>query len=389
MEAVELAAGQRRDVSGDGTGSKKLVTTVALGARFRVPTVPWECQRCTCDAKLRLMSLTLQAATADFLAAMRAKSPSTRATYGTGLRRFVAWRGPETTLAELDDGLLERFYLDLVDEFGRERQATISTYLAAVRAFLRHCLRSGSLGGLELERAVERLRAVRDKPGYRTPRVENGLALIVDYVKNELPSLVADSASADVRLRVYRDRALLLLLFTTGMRRREVARLDRRDVDDGRARQALITGKGDRERVVFFDDDAREAIRGYLDARHDAYAPLFIRHHGKPKNPGRAGERLRLSPQSIWKIVKTYAAAVGVPATTHDFRHLKATSLLNRGANLSEVQDILGHASPDTTKRIYAHYETARLREAFDRYSPTVEEAAAAARQTRTPAGSR
>lgn len=335
------------------------------------------------------MRLTLDAATVDFLAAMRAKSPSTRATYGTGLRRFVASHGPETSLADLDDSVLERFYLELVDEFGRERQATISTYLAAVRAFLRHCLRDGSLDGMELERAVERLRAVRDKPGYRTPRVEDGLALIVDYVKNDLPGLISDSESADARLRVYRDRALLLLLFTTGMRRREVARLDRRDVDDGRARQALITGKGDRERVVFFDDATRDAIRGYLKVRNDAFAPLFIRHHGKPKNPGRAGERLRLSPQSIWKIVKTHAAAVGVPATTHDFRHLKATSLLNRGANLSEVQDILGHASPDTTKRIYAHYETAKLREAFDRFSPTVEEAAAAARKGRSPAGSR
>ena len=332
------------------------------------------------------MGLTLQAATAEFLVAMRAKSPSTRATYGTGLRRFTTWRGPETLLGELDDGILERFYLELVDEFGRERQATISTYLASVRAFLRHCLRAGSLRGLELERAVERLRAVRDKPGYRTPRVEEGLALIVDYVKNELPGLIAESASPDARLRVSRDRALLLLLFTTGMRRHEAARLDRRDVDDGQARQALITGKGGRERVVFFDDDTREAIRGYLRARRDVYAPLFIRHHGKPKNPGRAGERLRLSPQSIWKIVKTYSTAVGVPATTHDFRHLKATSLLNRGANLSEVQDILGHASPDTTKRIYAHYETARLREAFDRYSPTVEEAAALARRTRPSA---
>ena len=335
------------------------------------------------------MSQTLQAATADFLGAMRAKSPSTRATYGTGLRRFLAWRGTETPLDELDDSVLERFYLELVDEFGRERQATVSTYLAAVRAFLRHCLRSGELDGVALERAVERLRAVRDKPGYRTPRVENGLALIVDYVKNELPGLIAESASRDARLRVYRDRALLLLLFTTGMRRREAARLDRRDVDDGQAQQALITGKGDRERVVFFDDDTREAIRAYVEARHDASAPLFIRHHGKPKNPGRAGERLRLSPQSIWKIVKTYAKAVGVPATTHDFRHLKATSLLNRGANLSEVQDILGHASPDTTKRIYAHYETAKLREAFDRYSPSVEEAAAAARKGRSLAGSR
>jgi len=335
------------------------------------------------------MGLTLQTATDDFLAAMRAKSPSTRATYGTGLRRFVAWHGSETAPSELDDGVLERFYLELVDEFGRERQATISTYLAAVRAFLRHCLRAGTLGGLELERAVERLRAVRDKPGYRTPRVEDGLALIVDYVKNELPSLIAESASPDARLRVFRDRALLLVLFTTGMRRREAARLDRRDVDDGRARQALITGKGDRERVVFFDDDTREAIRAYIEARRDAYAPLFVRHHGMPKNPGRAGERLRLSPQSVWKIVKTHATAVGVPATTHDFRHLKATSLLNRGANLSEVQDILGHASPDTTKRIYAHYETARLREAFDRYSPSVEEAAAAARKGRSPVGSR
>ena len=99
---------------------------------------------------------------------------------------------------------------------------------------------------------------------------------------------------------------------------------------------------------------------------------------------GVAGERLRLSPQSVWKVVKRYAAAVGVTATTHGFRHLKATSLLNRGANLSHVQDILGHASPDTTKRIYAHYETAHLREAFDRFSVPVDEASARARRRRT-----
>ena len=71
-----------------------------------------------------------------------------------------------------------------------------------------------------------------------------------------------------------------------------------------------------------------------------------------------------------------------------DFRHLKATTLLNRGANLSEVQDLLGHASPDTTKRIYAHYETSKLREAFDQFSQSADEAAAMARRTRTPAGS-
>jgi hypothetical protein len=63
-----------------------------------------------------------------------------------------------------------------------------------------------------------------------------------------------------------------------------------------------------------------------------------------------------------------------VPATTHHFRHSKASVLLNRGASLSEVQDILGHASPETTKKIYAHYETEHLREAFDRYSASAEE---------------
>ncbi len=68
-----------------------------------------------------------------------------------------------------------------------------------------------------------------------------------------------------------------------------------------------------------------------------------------------------------------------MPATTHDFRHAKASVMLNRGAKLSEVQDILGHASPETTKRIYAHYEVSHLRDAFDRFSASPDELAAEA----------
>ena len=75
-------------------------------------------------------------------------------------------------------------------------------------------------------------------------------------------------------------------------------------------------------------------------------------------------------------MVKRYAEAAGVDASTHDFRHFKATTLLNRGASLSEVQDLLGHASPATTKLIYAHYEVAKLREAFRTYSLSASEAA-------------
>ena len=86
---------------------------------------------------------------------------------------------------------------------------------------------------------------------------------------------------------------------------------------------------------------------------------------------------------TIAKLLEVPAKAVGVPATTHHFRHSKASVLLNRGASLSEVQDILGHASPETTKRIYAHYETQRLRDAFDRYSASAEELAAELPETR------
>ncbi len=150
--------------------------------------------------------------------------------------------------------------------------------------------------------------------------------------------------------------------------------MNRADIQDGRYNQGIITGKGGKERVVFFDDPSLAAIRAYLEARADMHVPLFLRHDDGRGRPGPRGERWRLSPQSVWAIVKRYAKEVGVPATTHHFRHSKASVLLNRGASLSEVQDILGHASPETTKRIYAHYKTQHLREAFDRYSASPEQ---------------
>ena len=159
------------------------------------------------------------------------------------------------------------------------------------------------------------------------------------------------------------------------MRRGEVAALNRADVGDGRLDEAIITGKGEKERVVFFDEPALAAIRAYLAARGDGYAPLFLRHdNGRPTQPGAGGHRYRLSTQTIWATVVYYARACGVTATPHAFRHSKASVMLNEGAALSEVQDILGHASPETTKRIYAHYERSHLREAVRAYSVPAEE---------------
>jgi site-specific recombinase XerD len=315
-----------------------------------------------------------------FLNTLGGKSPRTYSTYRTGLNRFRAYledRGALETWAPeaIRPTLLEEFYAWLVRQYGRERRATVATHSAAVRAFVRYLARRGRLApGVTYEQMRENVREVTGRGSYKTPRIDRRIPLLVTHaLEVEVPG---DAARGGVkRLEILRDRALLLVLFTSGMRRTEVARLDRVDVEDGWADRALITGKGDKERWVFFDAATQGAIREYLEARNDSLAPLFLRHDNhRGRSAGHGGERWRLSAQSIWGVVKRYAKAVGVPATTHHFRHSKASVLLNRGASLSEVQDILGHASPDTTKRIYAHYQTQHLRDAFDRYSASAEE---------------
>jgi integrase len=194
-------------------------------------------------------------------------------------------------------------------------------------------------------------------------------------VDDQIPAMLVHVESQplpverDALLTALRDRAILRVLYTTAIRRDEAVRLNRDDVADGRATQALITGKGGKERVIFFDQATSAAIRRYLEARADRHRPLFLRHDVGRGVPGPRGERWRLAGDTIYALVKRVGAAVGSRATPHSFRHDRASLLLNRGADLSEVQDILGHASPETTKRIYAHYETSRLREAFDRYT--------------------
>jgi integrase len=208
---------------------------------------------------------------------------------------------------------------------------------------------------------------------YKAPRIDPALPRLV-LAAEEIPLPPSAPANATKRLELLRDRALLRTLFRTGMRRAEVASLNRSDIADGRNDQAIVTGKGDQERTVFFDVPTLTALRAYLAERADGYEPLFLRHdrgRGKPKN---RGQNFRITTQTVFDTVKRYARQVGIDVSPHDFRHEKATVMLNNGASLSEIQDLLGHASPETTKRIYAHYEVSRLRQAFDRYSSSPEE---------------
>jgi site-specific recombinase XerD len=317
-----------------------------------------------------------------FLASMVGKSPRTVATYASALRRYDEYlraHGQEPnqlSSTELAESVLQDFQSWLVRTYGRDDRATVATYVAGARAFFRFLARRRLLApDVSFEAIRDQARDAMGRGSYRAPRVDGRLPLIVLYVKS-IP-LPEPAQSRQAFLEALRDRALILTLFATGMRREEAARLDRADVDDGWSTQAIIRGKGDRERVVFFSEEALEALRAYFDGRGDEFAPAFIRHDRARGRPRARGTNYRLSPLSIWKTVKKVSRLAEVPATTHDFRHSKATILLNQGAKLSEVQDILGHASPETTKKIYAHYEVQHLRDAFDRYSLSAEELAA------------
>lgn len=316
-----------------------------------------------------------------FLDSLIGKSPRTVSTYASGLRRFHEYladaklRPQVLRPSDLPETCLHDFQAWLMRAYGREDRATVATYAAGVRAFLRFLARRRLLApDVNFEAIREQAREALGRASYRAPRVDARLPLVVLYVKS-IP--LPDPARARAAyLEAQRDRALILTLFSTGMRREEASRLDRADVDDGWSRRAIIRGKGERERVVFFSDEALEALRDYLAARNDAYAPAFLRHDRARGRPRARGANYRLSPLSVWKTVKKISRLADVPVTTHDFRHAKATVLLNQGAKLSEVQDLLGHASPETTKKIYAHYEVQHLQDAFDRYSLSAEEMA-------------
>ena len=314
-----------------------------------------------------------------FLETLIGKSPHTVHTYQTGLNHFgdyLVERGLSLSTATVDlpGDVLERFYTWLVRRHGRAARPTCTTYVAAARAFFRFLERRGwGPRAAHLEQLALGLRDVAGRGSYKTPRIDPALPLLITAAE-ERPLPAPSPASASARLELLRDRALLRTLFCTGMRRAEVASLNRSDVADGRLDQAIITGKGDKERTVFFDEPTLAAIRAYLRERSDGFVPLFIRHDRARGKPRFGGENYRITPQTVFDTVKRYARAAGIDASPHDFRHEKATVLLNNGASLSEVQDILGHASPETTKKIYAHYETARLRDAFDRYSASPEE---------------
>jgi len=164
-----------------------------------------------------------------------------------------------------------------------------------------------------------------------------------------------------------RDRAVIELLFSGGLRVSELADLDRDHINLDR-REFMVRGKGQKDRPVFISEQAADWIRRYLAERKDNYKPLFI-HYSGTQNELDDGMYTRLTVRSVQRLVKRYSRAAGITkdVTPHTLRHSFATDLLTNGADLRSVQGLLGHANISTTQ-IYTHITDPQLKNVHDKF---------------------
>ncbi len=267
----------------------------------------------------------------EYLEIERGRSLKTIENYGRYLERFWNFskiKNPD----EITDDLVRRYRLYLNRE--NLKRKTQNYYLIALRVFLKYLAKQG----------IEALAPERIELA-KVPERE------LDLISEDELERLLDAPTGE-GLKSLRDKAMLELFFSTGLRVSELCSLDRDDIDLKKA-EFSIRGKGDKIRLVFLSDDAKNALKNYLNKREDIEEPMFV----NAKNG-------RLTSRSVERLVKNYAISAGISkkVTPHVIRHVFATDLLQNGADLRSVQKLLGHNSITTTQ-IYTHVTDRQLRE--------------------------
>jgi site-specific recombinase XerD len=278
--------------------------------------------------------------------------------YRLYLARFSDWfekNYPGRGIKDIDIDKIRKYRLFLsnwVDDRGMTlKRVTQSYYIIALRSFLKFLIRSDretlSPDKIDLPKSESKSLKFLEKDHLQT------LFDSVDVSKNDE--------------RALRDRAILELLFSTGLRVSELSRLNR-DQINFETREFGVIGKGGRARVVFLSDSAVHWLNLYFERREDPWKPAFIRY-SKEKIYENDGEKMRLTARSIERIVEKYVRTSRIPvkATPHTLRHSFATDLLYNGADLRSVQEMLGHKNISTTQ-IYTHVTNPQLREIHKKF---------------------
>ena len=289
-------------------------------------------------------------------------SQATIKMYAYYLNRFAAWAKGNLDkgikLSDLTSPLIRKYRLHLSRLKGKTTKKLLAKstqryHIVALRSFVKY-----------LEK--------QDLEVIASSRIDLG------KVEDRLPKFLGEkqlrqlfAACETKTLTGLRDRAILEVLFSTGLRVSELVGLNS-DQINFRTREVTVIGKGRKARLVFLDDEAAMILSRYLKKRDDSFKPLFIRYKGpQPDDPTEDpdGESRRLSARSVERLVKKYVqkSGISVDATPHTLRHSFATDLMRSGADIRSVQEMLGHKSILTTQ-VYTHITNPRLKETHKKY---------------------
>ena len=288
----------------------------------------------------------------EYLEIEQNRSQRTIANYDHYLTRLIDFAG-DISIDDLDPELIRKWRLWL-NRLGTNTSEELSTltlnyHLIALRSFLKFCAK----------RDIQAMNAAKIELA-KTHRKQ-----VTFLNEEELESLFAQpDTTNELGLR---DRAILELLFASGLRVSELVGLNKGHINLKR-REFMVRGKGQKDRLIFVSTSAADWILKYLDHRSDNSTALFIRYSGVKKTD-LSGNYQRLTARSVQRMIARYALLAGITkhVSPHTMRHSFGTDLLMNGADLRTVQVMLGHSNISTTQ-IYTHITDPHLKSAYEKY---------------------
>jgi site-specific recombinase XerD len=288
----------------------------------------------------------------DYLAIEQNRSKRTIQNYNHYLTRLLDYAG-DINVSDITTELVRKWRLWL-HELGSDRadelsKATQNYHLIALRNFLKFCHKR-DINALSPDK-IELAKVKRSQVTFLDN--EEIKRLLSQPNNNEISGL--------------RDRSILELLFSGGLRVSELVSLDRSHINLER-REFMVRGKGQKDRPIFISKEAADWIKIYLDKRTDNLPALFISYSGKHKSQT-SGNYRRLTTRSVQRMVSNYARLAGITkkVSPHTMRHSFATDLLMNGADIRSVQEMLGHSNIATTQ-IYTHVTNPHLKSIHEKY---------------------
>ena len=281
------------------------------------------------------------------------RSLKTIENYRLYLERFIEFSG-DITVDKITSEQVRRFRLWLNRHINDSSQSlsliTQSYHLIALRGFLTYLSRR-DIQSLSADKII-------------LPKTARKQVTFLHY--DEVSSLLSQiDLDTEVGLR---DRAIIELLFSSGLRVSELVNLNRDHINLNR-KEFMVRGKGQKDRPVFVSKGAAERVGDYLASRHDSLVPLFISYSRFTGQTDTSGDYRRLQSRSIQRMVSHYAKMAGITkhVSPHTLRHSFATDLLMNGADLRSVQAMLGHSNISTTQ-VYTHVTDQHLKDVFEKF---------------------